>query len=387
MLDARMPDLTFPTLEYGEYETPLDLHLLLYEGTKKYKARSHLLAEAIDRGKLGRPKIERLELVTKLHAEMHATVVGGGSKNTTKATIRKLRSFFEWATDAGQALTLLEIESTYRKWADHLLHRVRVVKDISMNFAYHQAATVGTLIDRILERRRIIATTSLTYAVNSGKGAHSVAGDKQNLEHTFAFGHVLADICDGLNLKALWGPLPVVISVGAGKKLVEWSKLRPLEKLTLRKATNSRQRKNISTRERIRAAHEADQTLRTRYPLVNLRIEAEMLIFIAQTGMNLADAHTLRKRHYWPAKTDDGWEFLDFKERRKGPVFFKIFSEYKDFFERYLEWRDAVFPDDPNGLLFPLVTFGRHEDTAPNFYRLDPICKKLGINVAGGVNP
>lgn len=23
MLDARMPDLTFPTLEYGEYETPL----------------------------------------------------------------------------------------------------------------------------------------------------------------------------------------------------------------------------------------------------------------------------------------------------------------------------------------------------------------------------
>nr|WP_325169700.1 hypothetical protein [Pseudomonas aeruginosa]UGK55780.1 Hypothetical protein [Pseudomonas aeruginosa] len=41
-----------------------------------------------------------------------------------------------------------------------------------------------------------------------------------------------------------------------------------------------------------RAAHDADRTLRTRFPIVNLRIESELLMFIAQTGLNLQQAHT-----------------------------------------------------------------------------------------------
>jgi hypothetical protein len=45
-----------------------------------------------------------------------------------------------------------------------------------------------------------------------------------------------------------------------------------------------------------RAAWEAEHTLRTRSPLINLRIVAEMMLFIGQTGMNLSQAMNLSNK-------------------------------------------------------------------------------------------
>ena len=110
--------------------------------------------------------------------------------------------------------------------------------------------------------------------------------DKQNLEWTFSFGHLLQDICDGLSLSKIWGPLPVCIHLRRGEILEEWSKLKPANtRITLRRDTRSR-RQNANKSDRLRAAHENDLTLRTRFPLTNLRVEAELLMFIGKPPAN-----------------------------------------------------------------------------------------------------
>ena len=70
-----------------------------------------------------------------------------------------------------------------------------------------------------------------------------------------------------------------------------------------------------------------------------------MLIFHRQTGMNLADSqHTLHQAplaSQGPMMAGEFW----ISGAPKGTGFsLRSFSEYWDFFGRYLEWRDAVFP-------------------------------------------
>jgi integrase len=206
-----------------------------------------------------------------------------------------------------------------------------------------------------------------------------VQADKQNLTDTFEFGHMLLDISDGLSIAALWGALPLRIQLRSGQELVDWSGLMPPEGSVAANPLTAGQRKGAQKSKKKRAAYENDRTLDTRTSLVNLRIEAELLLFIGQTGMNRGQAHQLKIRHYSYKSAINGYEVRDYKHRRQGEVMFEIFSEYRTVFERYLAWRREVFPNDKQGLLFPLIRISRAEDEAPNFDRMRKTCKKLGI--------
>lgn len=377
MLEVQLPDLTFPEVKLGEKETAWDLRCLLYQGGAMVLANK--VFDVIATGELGPPRIERFGLVEKIHEEILASLTAGGSKATAISIIERLRAMFGWADLAGHTLSLDTVASVYVRWSDHLLHRVWVIKDMSERSAYHSGLMVGSVLDKVLERGSpIIMTTRLTKPPRRKRG-RGIEADKQNLEQTFAFGHLLLDIMDGLSLDSVWGPLPVRIRMRTGKELVEWSGLRPLEQLRWANPQSRQQRYNAKISAKIRSAYEADRTLRTRSPLANLRIEAELLFFMSQTGMNRAQAHQLKFRHFSYSSSIDGYLVRDYKQRRKGEVLFEIFAEYKSVFERYLAWRKDIFPDESDGLLFPLVrTGGRAEDKAPGFIRIREVCKRLG---------
>lgn len=378
MLDLTLPNLMFPGVSLGRNETPWDLRPLLFKGGAA--ARVNRAADLIDAGILGSPVVERIGLVQKIHEEVKAALNGGGKKTTALAKVTSLRDLVSWADATGHPLNLDVIETTYLHWADHLLHRVRMVKDIKEISVYRLARQVGAILDKVLERASpILLSTRLTRPPKRRR-VRSVQADKLNLAESFEFGHALLDIVDGLFLDAIWGPLPLRIMFRTGQQLEEWSGLIPPEKLRSSNPQNSVQRYNSKISARERTDYENDRTLRTRYSLVNLRIEAELLVFISQTGMNLSQAHQLKIRHYSYKSTIDGYEVRDYKHRRKGEVLFEIFSDYKEVFDRYLAWREVVFPSDLEGLLFPLVKRGgRAEDTAPKFSRVRGACKKLGL--------
>lgn len=371
---SEWPELTFPIVKLGGTETPWDLKPLLYRGGAAI--RVNRVAGVIAQGALGMPIPERLSLVSRMREELLGILVGGGSKETVRNIIDSCRFFFSWADDTEQNLSLETARDVYLLWADYLLHRYRQVKPVTEHTIYDHAMRVASVLDLLLERRSSILFETRIRRPRRGHQGHISPAHKQNLEQTFIFGHALLDICDALTEQAIWGGLPVVISFQTGVSLEEWSGLpkKPCDEAMPRSRWHAEQSRLA------RKAWIEEKTIRTRFPLINLRIEAELLIFIAQTGMNLAQAHTMKIDQFHYSGHLDGYQVRRYKARRQGEVEFEIYSAYRTIFERYLNWRTAIFPGNTNDLLFPLVRRGkRAEEDAPSFTRIRKICQKLSM--------
>ena len=380
MLDVTIPDLTFPTVEYGRTETRWDLRVLLYRGSAKENVRT--VSNQIADGKLGRPLRERIELVKRLHEEMTARLVGGGAKATAFATFRLLRVFVAWAEESDQPFSLESVEDTFRHWCDFLQNQA-LLKAIKSRTAYTMAAIVSTILDAALERSQPLIMTSRLRSHQRSQRAVSRAADRQSLTDTFAFGKLCLDIIDSLPYEAIYGPLPVTVRLRNGQEIKLWSGLiDPAKAVCLQ--PGYKYRLNTQTVLRQRADWEEDRTLRTRFPLINLRLMGELMVFIGQTGMNLSQAHNLRLTQYSYKSCIDGYEVRDYKERRGGEVLFNIYTEYKEVFTDYLVWRKKIFGTSSDRL-FPFIREGGALETTPwDFTPLRVnICEAMGIAFVG----
>ena len=371
MLDVTIPDLTFPMVKYGKLETPWDLRVLLYKGGARENIKT-VLYQIAD-GKLGRPLRERIELVKRIHEEVTATLVGGGAKITAFSTFKNLRRFVAWVDELDQPLSLESVEDTYRHWCDYLRSRV-LLKDIKNNSACDAALTVSGILDAVLTRSQPLIKTTRLRKHKSGQRAVSRAADKQSLTDTFAFGQLCLDIIDSLPYEAVYGPLPAIVRLRDGREIELWSGLRDPAKVA---CLQPGYKNKFSAQEilRLRAAWEEDRTLRTRYPLINLRVKAELMLFIGQTGMNLSQAQNLLMTQYSYKSCIDGYEVRDYKRRRGGEVLFNIFTDYKEMFVDYLVWREKIF-GSTSDRLFPFIRKRGALETAP--IELN-ICKPMGV--------
>ncbi|CAI1558709.1 Uncharacterised protein [Serratia proteamaculans] len=372
-------DLTFPMLEYGITETPWDLRPLLFRGGAAAKVK--YVARLIVQGDLGAPLTERIELVTRLHEHVAGDLAGGGSRFSAQNKIGVLRNFFAWCDLEGGNLNLETVADTFIRWTEHLLHRYRIERSLSEGTLYDLSRLTATMLDRVLDRQASLSkSTRIRKPRGKGK-VHTSKADKQDLQNTFAFGHVLADVCNALTLAATVGALPVCIRLRTGQVLKLWSGLPCPDKIAAR-LTKPQAPAQVEALRSARVAREEDRTLRTRSPLVNLRIESELLMFIAQTGLNLQQAHTLRVEQFHYTSHSGGYQVRTYKNRREGEVLFEIFAGYREWFKRYLEWRFAWFPDEPDGLLFPLIRCGgRIQEEATQFTNVMRICRELRMPI------
>jgi hypothetical protein len=386
--EFRIPYLSFPEVVYGPKETPWNLDILLYKGGAK--ANSRTVRQLIACGALGDLQLDRVELVQKLHAEISSSLASGNSRDSANKTILYLRLLFGFADDSGLPLTIDGITDTYCTWADSLYQRTRANKgtaktkrprqegrlsmrtrlnksdakakppreehSLSMKSAWYYGADVGTIIDRAIERRTNIIELTRLYWRPQRKTAIGTHAEKQNLSDTFAFGHLVQDICDGLSLETvLEAPFPIKIFLRSGQE-ISWA---------TPKADSARY--NLE-----------NEGLAERYHLANLRIEGEMLMFIGQTSMNVKQALNLELRHFFYVSHLDGYQVKDHKERRGGTVLFEIFKDYRPHFERYLAWRRKLFPGSK--LLFPFIGLpGTRQNRRFQNHRVREVCLNLEL--------
>jgi integrase len=358
-----LPDLSFANVEYSPRETPWNLNLLFYSGAAS--KRPKVAISMIQAGKLGAPVLERSELLEALHAEILGNLETGGARSTADFQIRCLRQLFDFAERKSLPLNLSGIVGTYVVWTDSLYHRVQLKKTgskaqdpsdgspISQKSAFTYGSTVSKLLDCLLEAHSsVLELTRLRHA-NRRKSPLGVEADKQILAETFAFGHMLQDICDGLPLDLLSKPtFPLTLKFRSGQEV---------------------------SRAAAKAINSTAPSLGIAWVLINLRIEAEMYMFIGQTGMNLAQASGLQLRNFFFLSHLSGYQVKDYKARRRGEVLFEIFKDYKSHFERYLQWRKALFPD--SDLLFPFVGFhDTRQSKRANGARLKLLCAQLKVS-------
>jgi hypothetical protein len=373
--DLRAPDLTFPSIKHGTREMQLDLKRLLYRRGACIPVRQ---AEAcILTGSLGSPLPERMDLVKQAHDAILGKLAMGGSVATAKTQVKNLTTFFRWVDDASLDLNLQTVHTHYIHWTD-ALHRLNVAKRMAVSTIYTLGRSVGQILDYVLDRETPILELTRLREPKGRKSPQGRVADKQNLESTFAFGHLLQDICDGLPLSSLSGVRPVRVPLRAGGELLLMGGLHePSPELVDR--TPYMERRRLAEEKRRRSIVKRDKILESGRVLVNMRILAELLMFIGQTGMSLSQAHQLQLRHFSYASDVDGYKVRDYKARRGGEVLFEIFKEYRNHFERYLEWRRTLFPDDSR--LFPLLrTIGTLTSLRPYFGQIQQACKDAGVD-------
>ena len=348
---------------------------LLYRGGAKTDIRDFPML--LQRGELGPADPDRLPLVLKIRDVIDGRLRAGGSPNTAKSIFAQIRRFYDWADSAGVCLTLDNVSQRFLEWSDHLDARRRAGA-IKARTAYEMAAKVAVVLDELLDREiGLIRQTRLTKH-SRGRPWRRHALD---VEMTFRLGHALCDIAGALTVDAIRGRLPIPILFRTGQLVKHWSGLIPEESIkALHDIAHKRNKRRVLENRR---AREQDTSLRTRHPVVNLRIQAELLIFIAQTGMNLTQVSRLKAGNFSYQSHLDGYKVRRvYKGRRQGEVAFDIYSEYRPFFDRYLAWRKAFFPDDGEGLLFPLV--GRVKVRNLNtpcgeFHQVRKICAAIGV--------
>lgn len=361
--------LTFPSLTFGRRQRRWTLADLLQPQAPHNVGRTSSNPE--NKGaQLGRDTLVRL-----IYEEINGSIAAGGSRLTAYKRICATKRFFKWSDTHGYQLNLNTVEDTFLKWVSALIDLQRTQQKIKASSVHNCVAAVSVVLEKILEKSGLILSkTNLRRRVNR-KNESNRKGQKQNLEQTFEFGSFLMDICTLLNHDVIMGSLPVTIRGRNGATLKHWSGLVSDEKLSST-VTSRAERERRS----LRQAWEAERSHRTRYPLINLRIEAELLLFIGETGMNLAQAFQLKLDRFHYTSHNNGYEVREYKARKSAEVAFEMSAEYKHHFEDFLAWRDRVFTNSVDERLFPIIrNRGGTDFTAPRFLAIKSVCTRLEI--------
>lgn len=216
-------NLTFTNILLGPRQTPWDLKVLLYQGAASI--RRNEVMEAIDEGRCGSLRKDRIPFILKIH-ELFATFIAKGlSQATIINHLTVLWRFYTWVDKNSMPITNETVTDTFRAWTEYLSARVRNDKDISPRSAYKEACNLANLIARALNLQGSIPGRNLLLLTRmrppqKKKKVLSTKVDKQNLIKTFEFGNILTKICNGLDLQTVRGELPIKIEINEQKTLI-----------------------------------------------------------------------------------------------------------------------------------------------------------------------
>lgn len=323
---------------------------------------------------LKRPARERFELLARIHEFISGKLAAGGTPKTAHAHIATIGQLFAWAEKEGRAASIESIESIYLAYAEHIYFRISIEKSLSSVTGYGYLRLSGQVLDAVLERRTPIIEATRVRRPSGAKEALSPKAESRLQDSLSLFGEFLLDVCDYLSVSTVFGPRPIKLTTRRNVtiELSPWKKAMPEEQ---------REAYNIAASKALSASYEADKSLdhQTRKNLVNLRVTAEFLTFIAQTGFNVSQASSLSITSYSYSSIIDGYAVRDYKARRGGEVLFEIFSEYKSHFDRYLVWRREIFGGSEQRL-FPFVRRTKEaQDRAPHFLLIQKVCRQAGV--------
>ena len=381
-------DLTFPNFPLGTHQVPWNLKILLFKDAAKEPRKSAIIS--IEKGGFGRPIEDRIPLVVLFHEAISSIINLGKSRALVESSLEVLWRFFSWSDANSEHISRETLIDIFKRWTEFQIHRNLVKKEISAIYAYRQVSRLADLIAKALQLpgvkpgRNLVLQTRMRKPPEK-KRVLGVEADKQNLNHTFEYGHVLTKICRALDLETVRGKLPILIDVGNGVILnLAGNLMNPDMDTNAIENEAYRRRAEIA-----RAPLNDSESLFDRHKrsgILNQRVEAELLIFIAQTGMNLTQAASLEKESYrWKSNGEDLEVFRVYKGRRSGEAIFRCFKSYREHLEKYMVWLDETGFSDHDNRLFPLLSRGmiRAKDAKVNFSTTKETFKKINLAFIG----
>jgi len=353
---------------YGDYNKfSLNLERYLYVSGASHDAQ--WVHRKIENGELGVPKTDRIEILLAIKEEMETRFISGCPPHSIKSYMSEIKLFFVFLEEYQLPFSLKQLVANYLTYSEHLfMESHQKSAQIKKTSCYNRLSMLSTLFGAILSlpREELLIARIRMKRPSSLKKSVSRATEKQNLEETFKLGNFLVFLIAGLSTEAILGTLPLIIPIREGLVENDYVRLtiglkdhewlsKPKNQLTVwQKDNHSRLVKARAPVDRIEGTR--------RWELVNMRVCAEFLVFIAQTGMNLTQAKELERSNLKYKSVGDSWYVRCYKNRKGGEVTFNIYKSYKPYFEKYQAFINYFFPDSKN--LFPLALKDKLESTS-----------------------
>lgn len=345
MRDASIPNLKLEGLVLGPKAAGVDLRLLLYKGGGSTHRRWGI--EKIESEQLGQPLVGRLPLLQAIHGRWQDAISSGRlAYDSVLTEFAALKGLAKFADSTNAALTTSNVMRLYLEWAAH----TRARRDLKPSSAYQ----ISVALSRAISPALGIAPNRIQWKskIRAPKALGAV-GAKESLDETASFVQLMLETAAKLPVEVVRGPLPVMLEYACKDGAVATYQANCGPALGGRIELYKR-----SARDRIgvrRAQASTDSSNTKRAQLINLRLEAELLIFISQTSCNVTQALQLTGCKFRYQSDGDYVVMRPWKERAKHAVELRIHKGYRQHFEIFLKWRDTVFPDNPDGLTFCFV--------------------------------
>lgn len=358
---------------------PWDLSIFLFQHSlstlKCYRQRQ------IEQGAFGKPRTKRLPLLKKIHRVMEADLAAGGSYATLDTRARAFLCFYRFcdARSIDPTPGRKSLLALFQQW---VAHETKTAEANGVTL-YYRANNVATILARAVDMpvRQFLVAASITEPPREER-VLSAEEDQNLIKDASNFVCHLVELIDNLSDESINGPLPITIRFSSGKQFLHYSLRRKPEFLRARVSADAL-RYRIRQRERLQPG----STPFDRRPLINLRFDAELLHFIAQTGMNLAQALKYPVGDFAYSSYLDGYKVQRrYKDRRKGEVEFFIYSEYRPYFEAYLKWRARNLVDPSDTRLFPFISWRSNEshlNKRKTFLSTREIIRNVGVPFVG----
>lgn len=308
--------------------------------------------------------MERVGLILQIKYALESRLNSGCAISSLDGKIACIQLFFDYCTKNNMRASIDNLEDAYIEYCEHLFQESSKKNPrIKPATAYGYGATLSNLFGEILNipiAIELINRTRLHYPKAAKKSVGRQA-DKQNLENTYKMGSFLIDIISGITINSIYGELPFEIIIRNG--LVENGKLeltlgafRSKYEYLLSNPDEASTKGELKALEMMRKNRGVVESIKgsKRYYFVNLRVAAEFLVFIAQTGMNSEQARNLPRSNFKYKPIGDSWEVRCYKGRRGGEVSFKVYKSYKPYINEYIRFLNHFFPE--SDLLFPWLT-------------------------------
>ncbi|MBL1321457.1 MAG: hypothetical protein COA63_010420 [Methylophaga sp.] len=321
---------------------------------------------------------ERLLFIEAVKDHFNLEVTRGSSDATVNSYASDMNVFIKWVDKNTVPLSLNEeiLEAAFFRYDEYNYLRAWGKKEIKPISAYRAVFRLSQVFSNILNRAPHEQFKYFSRVIKSyhapRKTSVSPAAEKQHLGNSQILGHYCVDIANAITIKAIYDRLPITVVTLKPDGATQTIEM-PLG------LVNMLNHKEKQTSNRAKAICSPTNTLnKWRGSLIRLRLLAEFVIFVYQTGMNVSQILKIERKGFtYKLQGNSDWLVSQRKGRKQGPVKFTIYKQYKEQFKSLIAFIDHFYPDIP--YLFPLAYKSSKNKGTLNYSRLKRLVERDGV--------
>lgn len=350
-----LPDLT---IKHRRIENPdsskWNLTCLVYEGGAKVRIQKANSKEALKFENLT-IKYHQISIIRLIKSHAEALLELGGSVTKMANVITCLKTMFRYLDATHNRFDSVDkVRQALFDYSEYQYTRANLRK-IQHNTAYQTIEVISLFLNGVFENLDFQIVQTRLKVKRKSRRALSREAEKVMLSDARQLARFCFEITQNFDPSLLKsGTLPILVEV-------------------------NHQMINLTPGRKNPVLVDSDFTQTQAYLAFNLRVTAEIMIFLGMTVQNQAPTYTLKRSNFAYKSLGESYEVREYKHRRGGEVLFKIPKPYKPYFEKYLSFIDEYAPDSE--WLFPYLVKnkGFRKRTDSETSKLGRLCSRFKI--------